>query len=76
MAKVVKTQVWRAPDGTGVSVFSSYVPPGSVLEETGWDIEGNDGTVGRGKVPFKTKEEAEAWLAKFPNFPGMGALTQ
>lgn len=75
MAKVVKTQVWRAPNGQAVSVFTSFVPPGSVLEDTGWDIEGNDGTVGRGQVTFKTKEEADAWLTKHPNFPGMGALT-
>ena len=41
------------------------------LITTGYTIAHPDGTVGIGRLPFKTAEEAQAWIDKHPNFSGM-----
>ena len=34
------------------------------MEDAGWTIQWDNGTVGIGRVPFATKEEAELWLQR------------
>ena len=60
--------------GKAISPFS-VLPFGTRedwdLVAKGFTIAWPDGTTGTGRVPFDTREEAEAFLAKRPNFPGM-----
>lgn len=61
-AEVVESKSYVHPDGRSVSLFSAHVPAGFVLTPKGWDIAWTgDGTVGRCKAPFATREEAETF---------------
>jgi hypothetical protein len=64
-AKPVATQHYVTPAGQRISQFSGYVPAGSVLTPSGYDVEWEDGTVGRGQVPFTTMEQAHAYAVKW-----------
>jgi len=74
MGKVIPARVWRHKSGMfgDVSVYGA-APFGEGWEivQKGWTIEHPDGTVGIGRAPFSSEEEAAAWIAKHPNFPGM-----
>lgn len=41
------------------------------VETIGYTVQHPDGTVGIGRRPFQTKEEAQAWCNAHPNFRGM-----
>lgn len=69
--KVVPYKVYVAPNGKQFSLYSSYIPEGSVLVEKGYTINHPDGTNGLGRAPFETEAEAQAWVDAHPNFPGM-----
>lgn len=84
MGEVIEARRWKhtgnaAQPATGrtASVYGS-VPWVSeadrsawTLEVVGYTIKHPDGTVGIGRPPFATREEAQAWVDKNPNFPGM-----
>jgi hypothetical protein len=67
-ATPVAIQHYVTPAGQHISQFSGYVPAGSVLTPGGYDVEWEDGTVGRGQVAFTSMEQAttyaRAWNAK------------
>ncbi len=62
--------------GTVISPFS-VLPFGARADwdmvSKGFTIEWPDGTTGCGRVPFDTEEEAQAFIDRRPNFPGMNA---
>ena len=60
-ATPVATQHYVTPAGQQVSQFSGYVPTGSVLTPNGYDVQWEDGTVGRAQQPFATMAEAEEY---------------
>lgn len=64
-ASVVESKHYKHPvSGRTFSVFSGWVEPGSELIVRGFDIAWDgDGTVGRCKVPFATRAEADAYAA-------------
>lgn len=73
MHEVVEAVSYRTPEGRAFSVFSSYIPSTAVRVVSGFTIRWADGTQGTGRVPFATRAEAEAYLAKVPaSFKGMG----
>ena len=65
--KVIPYRKWVSPEGRSFSLFSSYVPEGSERVTKGytWEIVSSRGTltVGLGRVPAKTIEEANAVAA-------------
>jgi hypothetical protein len=69
-AEVIESRRWVHPDGRTASVYGSKpFGEGWEIKPSGFDIYWTgDGTVGRCKPPFETKEEAEAyaldWNAK------------
>ncbi len=66
MATIVKSIHYRDTRGRSYSPFSSYIPKDAVRVDAGFTIEWDNGTQGTGRPPFKTYEEAEAYLAKVP----------
>ena len=66
-ATPVATHHYVTPGGQRISKFSAFVPQGSVLTANGFDVEWEDGTVGRGQVPFATLPEAEECARKWNN---------
>ena len=63
-ATVVESRHWKHPvSGRTFSFFTSWYEPGCELISRGFDIAWGDGTVGRCKVPFATREEAESYAA-------------
>jgi hypothetical protein len=71
--EVIEAKRWvNATTGATASPYGA-VPwtnrPGNTepnwrLEACGWTIRWDNGTVGFGRVPFATKEEAENWLRR------------
>ncbi len=39
--------------------------------ENGWTIAWPDGTVGIGRIPFASADQAQKWVDEHPRFPGM-----
>jgi hypothetical protein len=84
MGEVIEARQWRHT-GNAVNPATNRTasPYGSApwvsendrsawtLEVTGWTIQHPDGTIGLGRQPFASKEEAQAWVDKNPNFRGM-----
>lgn len=70
--KIVPHEFYEHPEGgkPRVSLFTSYVPEGYVLVSKGWTTENEDGTYGNGRFPFESKEEGEAWLARYEERTG------
>ncbi len=71
MAKVIECKVYVGPSGRTFSPFSSYIEPGAVLQSRGYTIEWPDGTIGLGRPPFATREEAQVVADRMANFRGM-----
>jgi hypothetical protein len=70
--EVIPSRRWVHRGGRTASIYGA-VPwtgvPGDReedwhMEHAGWTIQWSDGTVGIGRVPFETREQAEAWLEK------------
>lgn len=77
MPEIIPYRFYRDPvSGVAFSLFSSWVPPGAVIEQRGYTIRWPDGTQGCGhRGAFTTVEEAEAYLKKVPKgFTGMHAM--
>ncbi|USN14400.1 hypothetical protein KABACHOK_05870 [Brevundimonas phage vB_BpoS-Kabachok] len=78
MGEVIPHRVWHhKPSGRTASIFGA-VPWVSAAQESewervtvGWTVRHPDGTTGVGRFAFETKDEAQAWVDKNPNFPGM-----
>lgn len=70
--EVIESKVWRRDDGAVASIYGA-VPYLNEAEKARWSIVSrgytvrntSTGTVGVGRVPWKTREEAEAWIARF-----------
>jgi hypothetical protein len=70
--RVIESKHWRHRTGRTASPYGSVPWTGAPgdresdwqMESAGWTIQWDDGTVGIGRVPFETPEQAEAWLAK------------
>jgi hypothetical protein len=75
--KAIEAKRWRHISGRTASVYgacpwtSEADEPNWRIESAGWTVQHPDGTTGIGRVPFATKEEADAWIAAHPRFPGM-----
>jgi len=77
-SKVIEARAWKhGPSGRLASLHGAC-PWGAESERidwaivsTGWTVAHPDGTTGIGRVPFKTREEAQAWVDAHPCFPGM-----
>lgn len=74
---VIPARAYVHTDGRRASIYGA-VPWTSdagkadwSIIETGFSIQHPDGTIGLGRVPFKTREDAQAWVDTHPNFPGM-----
>lgn len=75
--KVVEAMVWKHASGRTASVGGAV--PWTCradadqwkMEQVGFTIMHPDGTTGIGRVPFKTRAEAQAWVDTHPNFRGM-----
>jgi len=68
-AEVTESRHYKHADGRTASVYGAHPGHGFEVVPSGWDIYWTgDGTVGRCKPPFATKEEADefavAWNAK------------
>jgi len=73
--KVIPYTYYRAPNGKPYSIYSSYLPPGSVMVGEGYTIAWSDGTTGTGRPAFASLAEAKAYLAKVPKgFKGMSVM--
>lgn len=75
--KVIEAKQWRHVSGRTASVCGAC-PWHSEAERTEWKIvaagytiQHPDGTQGIGRAPFKTREEAQAWIDRNSRFPGM-----
>jgi hypothetical protein len=65
-AEVIESRHYRHPDGRTASIYGCHPGPGFEITANGFDIYWTgDGTVGRCKPPFKTREEAEEYASKF-----------
>jgi hypothetical protein len=71
--EVIESRRWRHKDTGATASLYGAVPwtgqPGDtksdwVLENVGWTIRWDDGTIGTGHVPDKSREEAEERLLK------------
>lgn len=77
MGEVIPSRRWVHTSGRQASPYGA-VPWTSeadrenwTMETVGWTIQHPDGTIGIGRQPFTTKEEAQAWVDKNPHFRGM-----
>lgn len=62
--EVIKARVWRHPSGRTASVYGAYPGDGWTMIDAGWTVRDNvTGTVGIGRQPWATREDAEAWVA-------------
>jgi hypothetical protein len=73
----IEARAWRHSSGKTASLYGA-VPwlseadrPNWTVETTGWTVKHRDGTVGLGRKPFITREEAQAWCDANPRFSGM-----
>jgi hypothetical protein len=84
MGEVIEARQWRhTGNAANPATNRTASPYGSApwvsendrsawtLEVTGYTIQHPDGTIGLGRPPFASKEEAQGWVDKHPNFPGM-----
>lgn len=71
MGEVIPSRRYRHPDGRTASIYGAAPGPGFEIETVGWTIKHPDGTIGIGRAPFTTREEAQAWVDKNPTFRGM-----
>jgi len=76
MSTVEEAKHWRNTEtGQTASLFGAVPWQGEqgawTVESTGWTVAHPDGTRGLGRVPFATREEAQAWCDAHPNFSGM-----
>lgn len=69
--KVIPSRRWKHKDTGSTASLYGAVPwsgqPGDqkqdwVLENVGYTIQWDDGTIGIGRQPFKSEREAEEWL--------------
>lgn len=74
---VIEAKVWRHTSGRTASICGA-VPWHTAAERASWTIETvgytiqhPDGTRGIGRAPFKTRDEAQAWIDQNPRFSGM-----
>jgi len=72
MGEVIEYKVWVNEDGRRASV-SGALPAGEgwTVKVEGFTIRHPDGTTGLGRKPFETREEAQGWVDRNPNFSGM-----
>lgn len=69
--RVIESKVWRHTSGRTASIYGACPwtgRPGDTqadwqMETWGWTWENSNGTIGLGRVPAKTREEAEAVMA-------------
>jgi hypothetical protein len=69
--EVIESKMWKRDDGASASIYGA-VPWTSAAEEKRWKIvtrgytvrDNVSGTVGIGRQPWKTREEAQAWVDK------------
>ncbi|USN15903.1 hypothetical protein PAPPERLAPAPP_01610 [Brevundimonas phage vB_BpoS-Papperlapapp] len=78
MGEVIPHRVWRNTRTERTAGVFGAVPWVSDAEKhewelvtVGWTVRHPDGTTGVGRFAFQTKDEAQAWVDKNPNFPGM-----
>lgn len=71
MSNPIPNRFYLTPQGKRVSMFSGFIPPGSILKQEGWTVQHPDGTTGLARRPFETESEAQAWCDAHPNFKGM-----
>ncbi len=70
--KVIESRRWRHVSGRTASIYGACPWTGApgdresdwTLETSGWTWENENGTVGLGRVPVDTREEAEAIMAR------------
>jgi hypothetical protein len=77
MSRVIEHMVWKHTSGRTASTRGAC-PWTRDSERNDWsmDLAGftvlhPDGTTGLGRPPFLTREDAQAWCDKNPNFKGM-----
>lgn len=78
-AEVIPSRRWRNKTTGAIASIYGAVPWWDAAAKDHWEIETcgftirwPDGTVGIGRKPFETREEAESYLAlQAKNFPGM-----
>jgi hypothetical protein len=76
-SRPIEAKRWRHTSGRAASVYgacpwtSEADEPNWEIETAGWTVQHPDGTTGIGRVPFATREEAQAWCDANPRFPGM-----
>lgn len=72
--EVIESKSWKHKDSGSTASLYGAVPwsgaPGDeksdwVLETVGYTIRWDNGTVGIGRMPFKSRKEADEWLAMF-----------
>jgi hypothetical protein len=75
--KVIEAFVWLHTSGRRASVYGAC-PWHSDAEKMDWAMACDgftilhpDGTIGIGRPPFATREEAQAWVDANPRFSGM-----
>jgi hypothetical protein len=73
ITSVIPSRQWEHVSGRRASIYGS-LPWTSEADKanwtmvtSGWTWELDNGTIGLGRVPAKTKEEAEALMHKFNN---------
>ena len=71
MSKPIPHYFYRDSSGRTYSCFSAYIPADAEKVDGGWTVQHPDGTSGLGRVPFASRDEAQAWCDANPNFPGM-----
>jgi len=72
--EVIESRRWKHKETGATASLYGAVPwsgrPGDkkddwTLENVGYTIQWADGTIGTGRVPFKSKDEAEKWLENY-----------
>jgi hypothetical protein len=68
---VIESKVWQRDDGATASIYGSLrwvsesEKPRWTMVTRGYTVRDNErGTVGIGRQPWKTREEAQAWVEK------------
>ena len=68
---------WTGPNGRTASIYGAAPwgfgpnPGGWEIVAKGWTVAHPDGTLGLARVPFTSREDAQAWCDAHPHFPGM-----